>query len=116
MESLGAQRSHIAAAIGPCISQVNYEVDGTFRTQFVDADISGARFFTPGTRPEHWQFDLEGFVAHCLARASVGSVVALHACTYARESAFFSFRRMTHRGEPDNGRQISAILLNPRAD
>jgi len=32
-------------------------------------------------------------------------------CTYAGESRLFSFRRATHKGEDDYGRQISAILL-----
>jgi hypothetical protein len=27
------------------------------------------------------------------------------------ENGFFSFRRTTHRGEPDYGREISAIML-----
>ena len=33
--------------------------------------------------------------------------------TYADEARFFSFRRATHRGEPDYGRQISLIGLTP---
>jgi polyphenol oxidase len=32
-------------------------------------------------------------------------------CTYENESMFFSFRRSTHRKEPDYGRQISAIVV-----
>jgi copper oxidase (laccase) domain-containing protein len=32
-------------------------------------------------------------------------------CTYPAENGFFSFRRTTHAGEPDYGRQISAIVL-----
>ena len=32
-------------------------------------------------------------------------------CTYADEGLFFSYRRTTHRSEPDYGRQISAIVL-----
>jgi hypothetical protein len=32
-------------------------------------------------------------------------------CTYENESLFFSFRRATHRQEPDYGRQISAIVV-----
>ena len=31
--------------------------------------------------------------------------------TYADPGRFFSFRRSTHRGEPDYGRQISLIGL-----
>ncbi|NNE24089.1 MAG: polyphenol oxidase, partial [Rhizobiales bacterium] len=32
-------------------------------------------------------------------------------CTYADEARFFSYRRTTHRGEPDYGRQLSAIMI-----
>ena len=35
----------------------------------------------------------------------------LDRCTYADEALFFSYRRTTHRAEPDYGRQISAIVL-----
>ena len=33
-------------------------------------------------------------------------------CTY-QDRGFFSFRRTTHRGEPDYGRNLSAIALAP---
>ena len=48
-----------------------------------------------------------------LSSLTVGDVVAeaLHRCTYEEEDLFFSYRRGTHRGEPDYGRQISAIVL-----
>ena len=36
MESLGARHEHITAAIGPCISQANYEVGPEFRAHFSD--------------------------------------------------------------------------------
>ena len=32
-------------------------------------------------------------------------------CTYAEPERFFSYRRTTHRGEPDYGRHINAIAL-----
>ena len=32
-------------------------------------------------------------------------------CTYADPARFFSYRRTTHRGEPDYGRHINAIAL-----
>ena len=38
----------------------------------------------------------------------------LDACTYAREDDFFSYRRTTHRKEPDYGRELSAIMLTDR--
>lgn len=111
MESLGANRARIAAAIGPCISQANYETGPEFRDAFLAADSNHAAFFTPSNRIDHWRFDLEGFVTHRLVQAGVENVARLSACTYAREADFYSFRRATHRGEKDYGRQLSAIML-----
>jgi YfiH family protein len=111
MEKLGADRARIAAAIGPCISQANYEVGPEFRECFVHADPANARFFVSAEAQNHFRFDLEGFAAARLAAAGVRDAVALSACTYARERDFFSFRRATHRKESAYGRQISAIML-----
>jgi copper oxidase (laccase) domain-containing protein len=47
-----------------------------------------------------------------LARAGVSQIEVLAEDTYAQEAQFFSFRRSTHRKEPDYGRQISAICLS----
>jgi YfiH family protein len=99
MESLGARRGRIAAAIGPCISQANYETGPEFRERFP------ARFFAGS------HFDLEGYVAERLAESGIAEIERLGACTYAREEDFFSYRRATHRGEKDYGRQVSAIVL-----
>jgi YfiH family protein len=111
MESLGADRARISAAIGPCISQDNYEVGPEFITRFTDATKDNSRFFVPSDRADHWRFDLEAYVADRLRNAGVGAVESLGVCTYARDEDFFSFRRTTHRGEKDYGRQISAIVL-----
>ncbi|HEV2562590.1 MAG TPA: peptidoglycan editing factor PgeF [Rhizomicrobium sp.] len=113
MEKLGASRARIAASIGPCISQKNYEVGPEFRARFLDADPANVRFFIPSNTPDHFHFDLEGYTAARLAAAGIGAIEPLCACTYAREADFFSFRRATHRKEGDYGRQISAIMLTP---
>ena len=34
--------------------------------------------------------------------------------TYPDDSRFYSYRRATHRGEPDYGRELAAIALTPR--
>jgi copper oxidase (laccase) domain-containing protein len=60
-------------------------------------------------------FDLPGFIEHRLAAAGVVSIERIDLCTYAGEEDFFSYRRATHRNEPDYGRQISAITLGPGA-
>ena len=111
MEKLGALRLRISAAIGPSISQKNYEVGADFRDRFLEAGAKDERFFVPSHREGHFRFDLPGYVAHRLTQAGTGSVESLGICTYPAENGFFSFRRTTHAGEPDYGRQISAIVL-----
>ncbi len=110
MRALGARPEAITAAIGPCIAQASYEVDRTFRERFLAADSGDARHFAAG-RPDHWQFDLEGYVAARLGAAGVGRIERLGLDTYAAPRRFYSFRRATHRGEPSYGRQISLIAL-----
>lgn len=110
MERLGADRDAIVAAIGPCIARASYEVDESFLRRFCESDPENERFFADG-RPEHWQFDLEGYVVARLAAAGIGRVEALGLDTYADEARFFSYRRATHRGEPGYGREISLIGL-----
>lgn len=110
MEALGAQRSRIVAAIGPCIAKASYEVDQGFHDKLVEIDSANSRFFAAG-RPEHYQFDLELYVAERLEMAEIGGVERISLNTYADDSRFYSFRRATHRQEPDYGRQISLIGL-----
>lgn len=111
MEKLGALKDRIIAAIGPCICQTNYEVGGDFRDRFLELGLGNRRFFAPSDKQDHYRFDLPGYVAHRLRLAGVGTVEILGVCTYPQENRFFSFRRATHAGEPDYGRQISAIVL-----
>ena len=110
MEQLGARRDHIHAAVGPCIAQPSYEVDEAFRARFVHADRENERFFVTGPAGKP-QFDLEAYVVHRLIAAGIDEIEALNLDTYADDSRFFSFRRATHRGEADYGRQLSAIAI-----
>ena len=110
MEKLGADRADIVAAIGPTISRRSYEVDEGFFRRFVAEDPEHERFFAAG-KPGHHQFDLEGFVVARLAVAGISRVEALGLDTYSDPERFYSYRRATHRGEPDYGRQLSLISL-----
>ncbi len=113
MESLGADRSRIAAAIGPCIAQASYEVDDGFLARFCEDEPDNERFFKPG-KPGHQQFDLAGYVAARLARAGVKTVAITGHDTLADDARFFSYRRSTLAGEDAYGRQISLIGLPPK--
>lgn len=110
MEALGAERGRIAAVLGPSISQEAYEVGPEFRERFVEEDPAHARFFANGPK-ERPHFDLPGFILSRLEAAGVGHASALGRCTYREEDEFFSYRRATHRSEPDYGRLVSAIAL-----
>jgi YfiH family protein len=113
MKKLGARHERIAAAVGPTIAQPSYEVDEAFFARFAAAEPANAHFFSPG-RPGRHQFDLEGYVLSRLAEAGITRVEALGLDTYADPDRFYSYRRSTHRGEPDYGRQISLIALPDR--
>jgi YfiH family protein len=108
MEELGARRDNIHAAVGPCVAQPSYEVDEAFRERFLADDPANARFFTADGKP---RFDLESYVVHRLIAAGVGEVEALNLDTYTDADRFYSYRRATHRGEADYGRQLSAIAI-----
>lgn len=111
MESIGASRARIHAAVGPCINQAAYEVGPEFEDNLVGLDAENARFFTrpaPGGRAH---FDLPGYVESRLTRSGLRSVERRADCTSANESRFFSYRRSQRLGEPDYGRQISAIVV-----
>lgn len=111
MEKLGALRDRIRAIVGPSISQANYEVGWDFRDRFLELGLGNRRFFVPSDKEGHYRFDLPGYVAHRLTEAGAGTVEMSGVCTYPPENGYFSFRRTTHAGEPDYGRQISAIVL-----
>ena len=110
MEARGARRERIAAAIGPVIARKSYEVDEGFFRRFLEAVPENERFFTAG-REGHYQFDIEAYVLARLAAAGVTRAEALGLDTYADPDRFYSYRRATHKGEPDYGRQISLIAL-----
>ena len=108
MESLGARRERIAAAIGPCIGRASYEVDDAFVRRFTDDDPANERFFATG-RAGHALFDIAAYVAARIAAAGVARIAIGGEDTYALEGDYFSYRRACHRGENGYGRQMSVI-------
>ena len=111
MKRLGAEEGSIRACVGPCIAQASYEVGPEFRQRFMDHDHENDGFFRESRKTGHFMFDLPGYIAARLSKAGVKHVTLTDLDTYAREDEFFSYRRATHRGEPDYGRQVSAIVI-----
>lgn len=112
MVQLGAPLEGIKACLGPCIMQPSYEVQENFARPFLIKHEEAERFFMSGRKAGHLMFDLPGYIAFRLSEAGVRHVSLMGVDTYADEENCFSFRRATHRGEPDYGREISAIVIN----
>jgi len=113
MIDLGAARSDIRAVVGPCIGPDSYEVGPEFPEPFLDEDPGNKRFFQLAERDGHYMFDLDDYVHTRLAEAGLYAVQSTALDTFADEQKFYSYRRTTHRGEPDYGRQLSAISISP---
>ncbi|MGA0564655.1 peptidoglycan editing factor PgeF [Ancylobacter sp. VNQ12] len=111
MEELGARRERIVAAIGPLIRQPSYEVGPDFIEKLTALDTTNERFLIASERAHHARFDLPGYIAARLAQLGVGTIDDLGLDTYSDEARFYSYRRATHRGEPDYGRLVAAITL-----
>ncbi len=111
MEGLGAARGRIVATLGPTISGEVYEVGPEFLDRFMQESPGNLRYFkaSPAGAGKSL-FDLPGYIVDRLQDAGVAAS-NLGLCTYRDEARFYSYRRMTHRGEPDYGRLCSAIAL-----
>jgi hypothetical protein len=111
MESLGARRERIRAAIGPCIGPASYEVGLEYVARFTQVDRGYARFFSAGATSDKRQFDLPAFVLARLRAAGVEQCEWIGRDTCAEPDLFFSNRRAFKLGEPDYGRLLSAIVI-----
>jgi hypothetical protein len=95
---LGSIPADLIAAIGPSISAERYEVGEDVRARFLSGGFSVgelARWFRPGARPGHWQFD--GWQAASDQLEAAGLDAAhIHSsglCTATYPDLFCSYRR-----------------------
>ena len=110
MVEAGAKRAKITAALGPSIGPTSYEVGPEFVEAVLAVDVAYEQFFSPSTKSGHAMFDLPGLTIKRLTDAGVVAE-SLNLDTYSDPTRFYSYRRTTHAGEPDYGRQISAIAI-----
>ena len=111
MTEMGAKPSRIVAVVGPCIAQESYEVSADYQDRFEAEAPGSGRFFVEGATADKRMFDLPGFVLWRLEQAGVRQAAWTGHDTRADETLFFSNRRAFLAGEPDFGRQMSAIAL-----
>ncbi len=109
MCELGAKREEIRACIGPTIHQPSYEVKEDFIKQLVELSNFETEPFLK-EKDGKFYFDLPSYLLGQCQRSGIQSE-SLGLDTYILEDDFFSFRRNTHQGVKDYGRQISVISL-----
>ena len=110
MVKMGADIGGIRATLGPTISGKNYEVGPEFVENLMNLDRNNANYLSSSPNSGHAYFDLPAYILNRLTQIGV-NVHSLDLCTYQHENRFFSYRRMTHLGESDYGRQISVIAI-----
>ncbi|MBI1301784.1 MAG: peptidoglycan editing factor PgeF [Alphaproteobacteria bacterium] len=111
MIDLGADANTIQVCVGPCIGKASYEVSANFSDPFLNHSEESDRFFSAAAKEGCAMFDLAGYCAWRLSLAGVKNITLMDKDTYVLEDQFYSYRRMTHRGEADYGRQISVICV-----
>lgn len=111
MEEIGSRRKNILAAIGPAIGRDSYEVGREFKQKFISQSPSYEKYFSDSQKAEHYMFDIKQSAYDKLANCEINAINMLTNDTYVEEERFFSYRRSTHKNEPDYGRQISVIML-----
>jgi purine-nucleoside/S-methyl-5'-thioadenosine phosphorylase / adenosine deaminase len=111
MESLGAKRGNIRAALGPCLQQPNFEVGLDLVDAFTEKFNHAETFFAPGKSTQKRQLDLAGFGAWRLRESGVKHIDDLGLCTLAAPETYFSYRASQRAAETDYGRNLSAIAI-----
>ena len=109
--ALGVPAQRLVACVGPSIQQTSYEVGAELRDRFLADDPENRAYFERSDRDGGFAFDLPAYVAARVEATGVAEVERMMQDTYSQESIFFSYRRATHRSEPDYGRQVSVIAL-----
>ena len=106
----GSQSKNLIAAIGPCISQKNYEVKNDFKVKFLKQSKKNQFFFKKVRNKTY--FSLNKYVYYQLRCLGIKKIDIIDKDTYNPKNNFFSARRSIHKKENDYGRNISIIMIN----
>ena len=106
----GCKLENITAAIGPSISQKNYEVKQDFKRKFIKKDKKNYIFFK--NKKNRLYFDLTKYIYASLKTIKSKNIDILRIDTFDKTNKFFSARRALRLNHDDYGRNISIIMLN----
>ena len=100
----------IHVAIGPCISQKNYNVKEDFFKKFIKKDKKNTKFFKK--RKNLLYFDLPGYIKSQLKIMKISNIDHINIDTFEYKNNYFSARRSLRLKHDDYGRNISIIMIN----
>ena len=106
----GSESKNLIAAIGPCISQKNYEIQNDFKTKFLKQSKKNKFFFKMINNKTY--FSLNKYVFSQLKKLGIKKIDIIDQDTYNQKNNFFSARRSLHKKQDDYGRNISLIMIN----
>ena len=110
MVKKGCDRKNIYAAIGPCISQKNYNVGDDFLRKFIKKNKKNRVFFKK--RGNLIYFNLPEYVKSQLKLNKISNIDQIKLDTFDKKNNFFSARRSLRLKDDDYGRNISIIMIN----
>ena len=106
----GCDRKDIIVAIGPSITQKNYNVKLDFKNKFIKKHKKNKIFFK--NRNKLIYFDLPNFIKSELKFNKISKIDMINIDTYHKKNNFFSARRSIKLKHDDYGRNISIIMIN----
>ena len=106
----GCDRKDIIVAIGPSITQKNYNVKLDFKNKFIKKHKKNKIFFK--NRNKLIYFDLPNYIKSQLKFNKISKIDMINIDTYDKKNNFFSARRSLKLKHDDYGRNISIIMIN----
>ena len=106
----GCKIKNIITAIGPCISQDNYNVKIDFKKKFLKKDKKNKVFFKKNK--DMIYFNLPNYVKNQLKLNKISNIDMKNIDTFDKKNNFFSARYSLRSKHDDYGRNISIIMIN----
>ena len=109
LKTKGCLPVNLVAAIGPCISQQNYEVKNDFKSKFLKQSKNNRKFFKRYKNKTY--FSLKKYIYSQLRDLGISKIDIIAKNTYNPKNYFFSARRSKFNKENDYGRNISITMI-----
>ena len=106
----GSKSKNIHAAIGPSISEKNYEVKKDFFIKFMKKNKKNRIFFKQ--KNDKIYFNLSKYIKFQLKSNKISIIDHINIDTFDKKNNFFSARRSLRLKHDDYGRNISIIMIN----